>query len=325
VGAAVQVRCRDPVEQSGCGLWLYPVPRVSITSTALACPILSARPVWSLTAHWTLIAERAAALRRDGSIAWEHVCHEEGAAFAAAAEAALTGELAVCAGSCGPANLHLISGLSGANRRRVPVLAIAAHIPEEEIGSTYFQETHPQDLFRECSVYCELVGEPEQMPRVLEIAMRTALERGGVGVVVIPGNIFFADAPSGSTAVAIRKTPSVIRPRRRPAGGRGRSAERRAPGHDAGRCRLRGRARPAHRDRGRAAPSSNAPRSAWSLPTVRENSLSLTTSRTSATPPARRETEPPLRSLSSHPPPEPGTQARPRGTLTSAPSEAWSA
>ena len=152
------------------------------------------------------------ALRRDGSIAWEHTRHEEGAAFAAAGEAALTGELAVCAGSCGPGNLHLINGLFDANRSRVPVLAIAAHIPEEEIGSQYFQETHPQELFRECSVYCELVSEAEQMPRVLEIAMRTALARGGVGVVVIPGNLFFADVPSGSTAVAIRATPSVIRP-----------------------------------------------------------------------------------------------------------------
>jgi pyruvate dehydrogenase (quinone) len=152
------------------------------------------------------------ALRRDGSIAWEHVRHEEGAAFAAAGEAALTGELAVCAGSCGPGNLHLINGLFDANRSRVPVLAIAAQIPEEEIGSGYFQETHPQELFRECSVYCELVSEAEQMPRVLEIAMRTALARGGVGVVVIPGNQFFADAPSGSTAVAVRATPSVIRP-----------------------------------------------------------------------------------------------------------------
>ena len=152
------------------------------------------------------------ALRRDGTISWVHTRHEEGAAFAAAAEAALTGELAVCAGSCGPGNLHLINGLFDANRSRVPVLAIAAHIPEEEIGSGYFQETHPQELFRECSVYCELVSEAEQMPRVLEIAMRTALARGGVGVVVIPGNLFFANVPSGSTAVAIRATPSVIRP-----------------------------------------------------------------------------------------------------------------
>jgi pyruvate dehydrogenase (quinone) len=152
------------------------------------------------------------AMRRDGSIAWEHVRHEEGAAFAAAGEAALTGELAVCAGSCGPGNLHLINGLFDANRSRVPVLAIASHIPEEEIGSGYFQETHPQDLFRECSVYCELVSEAEQMPRVLEIAMRTALARGGVGVVVIPGGVFFDNVPSGSTAVAVRATPSVIRP-----------------------------------------------------------------------------------------------------------------
>jgi len=152
------------------------------------------------------------ALRRDGTIAWEHVRHEEGAAFAAAGEAALTGELAVCAGSCGPGNLHLINGLFDANRSRVPVLAIAAQIPGEEIGSQYFQETHPQELFRECSVYCELVGEPEQMPRVLEIAVRTAIARGGVGVVVIPGNLFFADVPSGSKAVAVRATPSVVRP-----------------------------------------------------------------------------------------------------------------
>jgi pyruvate dehydrogenase (quinone) len=152
------------------------------------------------------------AMRRDGSITWEHVRHEEAAAFAAAGEAALTGELAVCAGSCGPGNLHLINGLFDANRSRVPVLAIAAQIPGDEIGSEYFQETHPQELFRECSVYCELVSEPQQMPRVLEIAMRTALARGGVGVVVIPGEVFFADVPSGSTATAVRLTPSVIRP-----------------------------------------------------------------------------------------------------------------
>jgi pyruvate dehydrogenase (quinone) len=152
------------------------------------------------------------ALRRDGSISWQHVRHEEAAGFAAAGEAALTGELAVCAASCGPGNLHLINGLFDANRSRVPVLAIAAQIPEEEIGSEYFQETHPQNLFRECSVYCELVSVPEQMPQVLEIAMRTALERGGVAVVVIPGGVFFADVPSGATAKPVRATTSVIRP-----------------------------------------------------------------------------------------------------------------
>ena len=152
------------------------------------------------------------AMRRAGGIAWQHVRHEEAAAFAAAAEAALTGELAVCAASCGPGNLHLINGLFDANRSRVPVLAIAAQIPEDEIGSEYFQETHPQNLFRECSVYCELVSEPEQMPRVLEIAMRTALARGGVSVVVIPGGVFFADVPSGAKAVPVRAAASVIRP-----------------------------------------------------------------------------------------------------------------
>ena len=112
------------------------------------------------------------AMRRAGGITWEHVRHEEAAAFAAAGEAALTGELAVCAASCGPGNLHLINGLFDANRSGVPVLAIAAHIPREEIGGDYFQETHPQELFRECSVYCELASVPAQLPRLMEIAMR---------------------------------------------------------------------------------------------------------------------------------------------------------
>jgi len=152
------------------------------------------------------------ALRRDGAITWEHVRHEEAAGFAAAAEAALTGELAVCAGSCGPGNLHLINGLFDANRSRVPVLAIAAHIPREEIGDGYFQETHPDRLFGECSVYCELVSVPEQLPRVLEMAMRAALARSGVAVVVVPGEVFLADAPAGSHPVAIRATSPVVRP-----------------------------------------------------------------------------------------------------------------
>ena len=152
------------------------------------------------------------ALRRDGAITWEHVRHEEAAGFAAAAEAALTGELAVCAGSCGPGNLHLINGLFDANRSRVPVLAIAAHIPRVEIGDGYFQETHPDRLFVECSVYCELVSVPEQLPRVLEMAMRAALARGGVAVVVVPGEVFLADAPAGSHPVAIRATSPVVRP-----------------------------------------------------------------------------------------------------------------
>jgi pyruvate dehydrogenase (quinone) len=152
------------------------------------------------------------ALRRDGDITWEHVRHEEAAAFAAAAQAALTGELAVCAGSCGPGNLHLINGLFDANRSRVPVLAIAAHIPREEIGTGYFQETHPTQLFADCSVYCELVSIPEQLPRVLEMAMRAALARGGVGVVVVPGEVFLADAPPHPDPVAIRATSSLVRP-----------------------------------------------------------------------------------------------------------------
>jgi pyruvate dehydrogenase (quinone) len=114
-------------------------------------------------------------IRRTGLIDWIHVRHEEAAAFAAGAEAHLTGKLAVCAGSCGPGNTHLINGLYDAHRSRVPVLAIATQIPSSESGSGYFQETRPESLFRECSHYSELVSHPEQMPRVLEIAMQTAL------------------------------------------------------------------------------------------------------------------------------------------------------
>jgi pyruvate dehydrogenase (quinone) len=152
------------------------------------------------------------ALRRDGELVWEHVRHEEAAAFAAAGEAAMTGELAVCAASCGPGNLHLINGLFDANRSGMPVLAIAAHIPREEIGGSYFQETHPQELFRECSVYCELISVPEQLPQVLEIAMRHAIQRGGVAVVVIPGEIFLHPTARGRRPDAIRQAKSIIRP-----------------------------------------------------------------------------------------------------------------
>jgi pyruvate dehydrogenase (quinone) len=152
------------------------------------------------------------ALRRDGSLAWVHVRHEEAAAFAAGAEAALTGELAVCAASCGPGNLHLINGLYDANRSGAPVLAIAAHIPSAEIGGAYFQETHPQELFRECSVYCELAGSVEQFPRVVEQAMRAAIERRGVAVLVVPGDVLETEAPKMATRPAIRRTQTVSRP-----------------------------------------------------------------------------------------------------------------
>ncbi|MGY2491498.1 ubiquinone-dependent pyruvate dehydrogenase [Cupriavidus sp. CP313] len=128
-------------------------------------------------------------LRRDGSIEWVHMRHEESAAFAAGAEAHLTGELAVCCGSCGPGNLHLINGLFDCHRNGVPVLAIAAHIPSTEIGIDYFQATHPEVLFKECSHYVELVSSPDQLPQILGRAMRAAIGRKGVAVVVIPGNV----------------------------------------------------------------------------------------------------------------------------------------
>ena len=124
-----------------------------------------------------------------GGIDWIHVRHEEAAAFAASAEAQLTGKLAVCAGSCGPGNLHLINGLYDANRTGAPVLAIASHIPSVQIGSTYFQETHPDRVFEECSVYNELISSAAQSPRTVNSAIRHAVGLGGVAVITLPGDI----------------------------------------------------------------------------------------------------------------------------------------
>jgi pyruvate dehydrogenase (quinone) len=152
------------------------------------------------------------AIRTDERIKWIHVRHEETAAFAAGAEAHLTGSLAVCAGSCGPGNLHLINGLYDANRSRVPVLAIASHIPSYEIGSQYFQETHPESIFRECSHYCELISQAEQMPRVLEIAIQTALAKRGVAVVVLPGDVALREATNSTPRLSFPEIHTTIRP-----------------------------------------------------------------------------------------------------------------
>src|SRR3984893_16848847 len=145
-------------------------------------------------------------------ISWVHVRHEETAAFAAGAEAHLTGRLAVCAGSCGPGNMHLINGLYDCYRSRVPVLAIAAQIPSAEIGAGYFQETHPQTLFQECSHYCELVSGANQMPRALDVAIREAVGRRGVSGLVMPGDIApqpASDAPPAKTAGLLPSAPVV--------------------------------------------------------------------------------------------------------------------
>ena len=154
------------------------------------------------------------ALRRDGTIEWLHMRHEEAAAFAASGEAQVTGTLAVCAGSCGPGNLHLINGLYDAQRTRVPVLAIAAHIPSAEIGSNYFQATHPEILFKECSHYCELVSSAEQMPRMLDTAIRSAVGHRGVSVLVIPGDVAMLKSDASPTlGAALLPAPSAVVPR----------------------------------------------------------------------------------------------------------------
>jgi pyruvate dehydrogenase (quinone) len=145
-------------------------------------------------------------------IEWLHMRHEEVAAFAAGADAQVSGQLAVCAGSCGPGNLHLINGLYDCHRNRVPVLAIAAQVPSGEIGSGYFQETHPEHLFKDCSHYCELVSQVEQMPRVLGIAMRTAIARRGVAVVILPGDVALRKCASPALSLGLDHRESVTVP-----------------------------------------------------------------------------------------------------------------
>ena len=150
-------------------------------------------------------------VRGRNGIQWVGLRDEETAAFAAGAEAALTGKLAVCAGRCGAGNLHLINGLYDCHRSRVPVLAIAAQIPSPEIGNGYFQEPHPERLFKECSHYCELISHPSQMPRALEVAIQTAMSRRGVAAVVLPGNIALSDAEdSGKRVISSYARPEVV-------------------------------------------------------------------------------------------------------------------
>ncbi|MGO4568335.1 ubiquinone-dependent pyruvate dehydrogenase [Rhizobium sp. 2YAF20] len=150
------------------------------------------------------------ALRRLKAIEWVHMRHEEGAAFAAGAEAHLTGELSVCAGGCGPGNLHLINGLFDCQRSGVPVLAIAAHIPSSEIGIDYFQATHPEHLFKECSHYVELVSNPEQLPQILTRAMRVAVGKNGVAVVVIPGDVALKPSKAKVPVWLTPKAPAAL-------------------------------------------------------------------------------------------------------------------
>ncbi|GFE92034.1 ubiquinone-dependent pyruvate dehydrogenase [Acetobacter persici] len=152
-------------------------------------------------------------LLKHKSIRWVHVRHEEVAAFAAAGAAHVTGRLAVCAGSCGPGNLHLINGLYDAHRSRVPVLAIAAQIPSAELGSGYFQETRPEALFRECSHYCETISSPEQAPRLVELAIRAAVGQRGVAVLVIPGDVALKAAVTtaiSEQAALLPKAPRIL-------------------------------------------------------------------------------------------------------------------
>jgi pyruvate dehydrogenase (quinone) len=152
------------------------------------------------------------AIGKHKQIQWVHFRHEEAAAFAAGAEAHLTNRLAVCAGSCGPGNLHFINGLYDCQRSRVPVLAIASQIPSTELGTTYFQETNPEHIFKDCSHYCGFISEADQMPRILAIAMRTAIAKRGVAVIVLPGNIALKSCPSSATVLGFLSNDSAVVP-----------------------------------------------------------------------------------------------------------------
>src|SRR3954465_9047339 len=206
------------------------------------------------------------AVRHTEGIEWVHVSNEEGGAFAAAAEAQVTGQLAVCAGSCGPGNTHLLQGLYDAHRSGAPVLAIASHIQSQEIGMSFFQETHPERTFQDCSYWCEMVT-PKQMPHTLRVAIQTAVGRRGVSVVVLPGDLAAEESggPTVTSATVSAPSPPPPRPpprapppprdhrhRQRPlpraAGARAgagprRRDQRRAHGHSLLRSGLRRRAR----------------------------------------------------------------------------------
>ncbi len=152
------------------------------------------------------------AVRRTEGIEWVHTRHEEAAAFAAGAEAQVTGRLAVCAGSCGPGNLHLINGLYDAHRSSAPVLALASHIPSAQIGTGFFQETHPEELFNECSHFCEMLSQPEQMPRLLRSAIQTAVGRRGVSVLVLPGDVAEESAAKPTGHGVVDSDPPTLLP-----------------------------------------------------------------------------------------------------------------
>ena len=151
------------------------------------------------------------AVRHTDGIEWVHVSNEEGGAFAAAAEAQVTGRLAACAGSCGPGNTHLLQGLYDAHRSGAPVVAIASHIQSQEIGMGFFQETHPERTFQDCSYWCEVVT-PKQMPHNLRVAIQTAVGRRGVSVVVLPGDLAAEESGGPTVPSAMVTEPSPVRP-----------------------------------------------------------------------------------------------------------------
>ena len=151
-------------------------------------------------------------LAKDGRVKFIHMRHEESGAFAASAEAQLTGKLAACAGSSGPGHVHLINGLYDAQRSNAPVLAIASTCASSMFGTEYFQETNPTLLFSNCSVYNETATTPTQVPHMLQAAMQEAISRGGVGVIGLPADVLPQQAEESYASVATYLSPELPEP-----------------------------------------------------------------------------------------------------------------
>ncbi|MGI4728014.1 MAG: thiamine pyrophosphate-dependent enzyme [Janthinobacterium lividum] len=148
----------------------------------------------------------------EGKIQWIHVRHEEVGAYAASAEAQLTGELACCAGSSGPGHVHLINGLYDAHKSAAPVLAIASTVMSQEFGTEYFQETNTIKLFDDCSYYNQVAVTPKQLPRMLQAGIQHATHRKGVAVIGLPGDVTGQDAEESVTSMHFYNPESITRP-----------------------------------------------------------------------------------------------------------------
>ncbi len=150
------------------------------------------------------------AIRRS-EIDWVHMRHEEAGAFAAGAEAYMTGTLTACAGSCGPGSLHFINGIYESNRNRAPLVLIASQVATNELGIDFPQEVEFKPIYSHCSVFCEVLINPTEARRLATLAAQTALNKRGVAVLIVPGDISAREVEDGP-AYAVHVPTPVTRP-----------------------------------------------------------------------------------------------------------------